>query len=503
MGPQKRQKPEKQEGSMRTEREDSRGAQPVGTGPSGVACSEGMKTAAQRASAPNNPDRNDSLREAREVYRRACMRAYRFGIAWSASARAVVDHYREPLNELNGFPVPDHDTGSNLAHTLRTLTEEFDRGMEELLFEDPADREDGTVPGLAHLWVRLGGIYERAIVSASRMARGNSGTLLCAWGLEAVRSYWDLPGNLTQELGPEAEKLPLLSALARDEERVRAAHAAASGGEGSEGLRGFDYAVAEARAMACAAERVRASVGEQMVPSTMLSVMMELASLDLYYRVPERENAPEEPAHGAGEPGVDEPEAGNPGANGADGSEGEDVDGVDVEGTEAPLNRARRAAMLRALERTAEYPPAPHLAGSVDAGALGFYLAVVHANPRWEGATLGEEEVRGMLTPASAAPAPNTTETGTETPAEEGESGWELMGTLRCEPLGMAQLRLELEGIGDSLLITPLDMAAGLWAVHVHVPEVEPARQLVTSYGEWSDERISSLADGHHAEACG
>lgn len=476
-----------QEGSMRTEREDSRGAQPGGTGPSGAACSEGSKTAVQRASVPNNPERSDSLREAREVYRRACMRAYRFGIAWSASARAVVDHYREPLNELNGFPVPDHDTGSNLAHTLRTLTEEFDRGMEELLFEDPADREDGTVPGLAHLWARLGGIYERAIVSASRMARGNSGTLLCAWGLEAVRSYWGLPGNLAQELGPEAEKLPLLRALTRDEERVRAAHAAASGGEGSEKPRGFDYAVAEARAMACAAERVRASVGEQMVPSTMLSVMVELASLDLYYRVPEGENAPEEPVHDADEPGTDE--------RGADGAE-------DVEGAKTPLNRARRAAMLKVLERTAEYPPAPHLAGSVDAGALGFYLAVVHANPRWEGATLSEEEVRGMLTPASAAPA-HAPGLGAETPAEERESGWELMGTLRCEPLAMAQLRLELEGMGDSLLITPLDMAAGLWAVHVHVPEVGPARQLVTSYGEWSDERISSLADGHHAEACG
>ena len=159
--------------------------------------------------------------------------------------------------------------------------------------------------------------------------------------------------------------------------------------------------------------------------------------------------------------------------------------------------------MLRALERTAEHPPAPHLAGSVDAGALGFYLAVVHANPRWEGATLSEEEVRSMLTPASAAPAQVAPAPGAKTPAEEGESGWELMGTLRCEPLAMAQLRLELEGMGDSLLITPLDMAAGLWAVHVHVPEVEPARRLVTSYGEWSDERISSLADGHHAESCG
>ena len=470
---------------MRTEREDSRGTRPAGT--SGDARPGGLSEGSNSASAPTGPERNDSLREAREVYRRACMRAYRFGIAWSASARAVVDHYREPLNELNGFPVPDHDTGSNLAHTLRTLTEEFDRGMEELLFEDPADRED--VPGLAHLWVRLGGIYERAIVSASRMARGNSGTLLCAWGLEAVRSYWGLPGNLAQELGPEAEKLPLLSALARDEEQVRAAHAAASGSGDLEAPRGFDYAVAEARAMACAAERVRASVGEQMVPSTMLSVMVEMASLGLYY--PEGENAPEKPAHGA-----DEPEAGEPGASGADGAK-------DADGAETPLNRARRAAMLRALERTAEHPPAPHLAGSVDAGALGFYLAVVHANPRWEGATLSEEEVRSMLTPASAAPAQIAPAPGAKTPAEEGESGWELMGTLRCEPLAMAQLRLELEGMGDSLLITPLDMAVGLWAVHVHVPEVEPARRLVTSYGEWSDERISSLADGHHAEGCG
>ena len=115
--------------------------------------------------------------------------------------------------------------------------------------------------------MRLSGIYERAIVSASRMARGNSGTLLCAWGLEAVRSYWGLPGNLAQELGPEAEELPLLSALARDEARVRAAHAAASGSGDLEAPRGFDYAVAEARAMACAAERVRASVGEQMAVS--------------------------------------------------------------------------------------------------------------------------------------------------------------------------------------------------------------------------------------------
>ena len=89
-------------------------------------------------------------------------------------------------------------------------------------------------------------------------------------------------------------------------------------------------------------------------------------------------------------------------------------------------------------------------------------------------------------------------------PEGEGESGWELMGTLRCEPLAMTQLRLELEGMGDSLLITPLDVSAGLWAVHVHVPNIAAARTLILSYGEWGDERISSLAGGQHRDSsCG
>jgi len=67
-----------------------------------------------------------------------------------------------------------------------------------------------------------------------------------------------------------------------------------------------------------------------------------------------------------------------------------------------------------------------------------------------------------------------------------------------------AQPRPDLEAVGDSLLITPLDMAAGLWALHVHVPDIDPARELIMGYGQWSDERISSLADGRHADhACG
>ena len=417
-----------------------------------------------------NAEQNQRTEE-REIYRRACVRAYRFGVAWSTAARTTIERYREALNELNGFPVPDKDTGSNIAHTLLTLTEEFERGMEQVLPNGELSGEEdayapeaaGASETLAHLWIQLGGIYEHAIMRASRVARGNSGTLLCAWALEAVRSYWFLPGNLARELGDAADELPLVRALEADYERVMARGSLPKHREVK-----LEYAHAEARAMAFAAERIRASVGEQMVPSTMLSVMVELARLEAHY----------------------------------DASQ-------DTEAADEALKERRRALMRAALERTAQFPPSPELAGFVDAGALGFYLAVVHSNPRWEGATLNEAQVQSMLRAPSAADAARA---GSE-PAEHvegehaehaGQSGWELMGTLTCEPLALAQLRPELEAIGDSLLITPLDMAAGLWALHVHVPEIDPARELIMVYGQWSDERISSLVDGHHADhACG
>ena len=427
-----------------------------------------------------NAEQNQRTEE-REIYRRACVRAYRFGVAWSTAARTTIERYRDALNELNGFPVPDKDTGSNIAHTLLTLTEEFERGMEQVLPSEalPAGEilggegasEEET---LAHLWIQLGGIYEHAIMRASRVARGNSGTLLCAWALEAVRSYWFLPGNLAQELGDAGDELPLVRALEADYERVLAGGSLPKHREVK-----LEYAHAEARAMAFAAERIRASVGEQMVPSTMLSVMVELARLDAHYEASQ-----------------------------------------DAETADEVLKERRRALMRAALERTAQFPPSPELAGFVDAGALGFYLAVVHSNPRWEGATLNEAQVESMLrapstgvtSVAGSAAQVGSEQAGAE-PAEHaegghaehaGQSGWELMGTLTCEPLALAQLRSELEAMGDSLLITPLDMAAGLWALHVHVPDIDPARELIMGYGQWSDERISSLVDGRHADhACG
>jgi len=101
-----------------------------------------------------NAEQNQRTEE-REIYRRACVRAYRFGVAWSTAARTTIERYREALNELNGFPVPDKDTGSNIAHTLLTLTEEFERGMEQVLPSEALPRKvlpsevlpAGEIPG--------------------------------------------------------------------------------------------------------------------------------------------------------------------------------------------------------------------------------------------------------------------------------------------------------------------------------------------------------------------
>ena len=100
---------------------------------------------------------------------------FTFGIGWVDAACAQARKYRDGLNSLNAFPVPDKDTGSNLTVTLTALKEAFDAEYEVLQKEPkPADA--------AALNLRIGQLYERAIMQAYRSARGNSGTC-CVPGL--------------------------------------------------------------------------------------------------------------------------------------------------------------------------------------------------------------------------------------------------------------------------------------------------------------------------------
>ena len=106
------------------------------------------------------------------------------------------------------------------------------------------------------------------------MARGNSGTLLCAWGLEAVRTYWNFSGRLAEELGEEAHNLPLLQDL---EAMYRETPVTETGTRES--------AYRESYALALAAERVRRIIADESLErGTMVAIMVALADYRFHYR---------------------------------------------------------------------------------------------------------------------------------------------------------------------------------------------------------------------------
>ncbi|WP_269511755.1 DAK2 domain-containing protein [Corynebacterium faecium] len=78
-------------------------------------------------------------------------------LAWAHRALSELERKRAEINELNVFPVPDGDTGSNMAHTMAAAV------------EAASELEDGA--GLTE-------VAEALAVGAVRGARGNSGVVL-------------------------------------------------------------------------------------------------------------------------------------------------------------------------------------------------------------------------------------------------------------------------------------------------------------------------------------
>lgn len=78
-------------------------------------------------------------------------------LAWARAASAELDARRVEINKLNVFPVPDADTGSNMAHTMAAAVAEADR-----------------LPAGAGAQQ----IAEALAVGAVKGARGNSGVVL-------------------------------------------------------------------------------------------------------------------------------------------------------------------------------------------------------------------------------------------------------------------------------------------------------------------------------------
>ena len=78
-------------------------------------------------------------------------------LAWSRRALSELERKRAEINELNVFPVPDGDTGSNMAHTMAAAV------------QAASELEDGA--GVTE-------VAEALAVGAVRGARGNSGVVL-------------------------------------------------------------------------------------------------------------------------------------------------------------------------------------------------------------------------------------------------------------------------------------------------------------------------------------
>lgn len=78
-------------------------------------------------------------------------------LAWARRAAGELERRRAEINELNVFPVPDADTGSNMAHTMAAAVQEASQLPEEAALTEVA---------------------EALSVGAVRGARGNSGVVL-------------------------------------------------------------------------------------------------------------------------------------------------------------------------------------------------------------------------------------------------------------------------------------------------------------------------------------
>jgi len=79
------------------------------------------------------------------------------------------------------------------------------------------------------------------------------------------------------------------------------------------------------------------------------------------------------------------------------------------------------------------------------------------------------------------------------------DDGVEVMCTISLSPLNAATLRQRLDEIGESVIMSQVGSGPDTegnyrWRVHVHVPEGEPAVEIIRSLGEPANISISELA---------
>lgn len=149
-------------------------------------------------------------------------------------------------------------------------------------------------------------------------------------------------------------------------------------------------------------------------------------------------------------------------------------------------------AAWQAVVQTEGQLPALAEAHVVDAGGLGLLLVLDSLRATIRGSGIDPGLLDGLHGFSAAAPHIHRDR---QTPA-----GFELMCSITLDPLAAATLRFELNEVGDSVIMSPVDAPQDgegpvRWRLHVHVDDHAPAEALVRRAGEPENLVITPLQE--------
>ncbi|WP_246165361.1 DAK2 domain-containing protein [Arthrobacter yangruifuii] len=171
------------------------------------------------------------------------------------------------------------------------------------------------------------------------------------------------------------------------------------------------------------------------------------------------------------------------------------VTGDDSNAGLAVTLRAVMDAALAAVIRTENQLAALTQAHVVDAGGVGFLLVLDALRAAALGEELQEELLDGLHGYDVQAPHIHA-----HMPRMEGV---EVMCTITLSPLDAATLRLQLDELGDSVIMSAVSPVGDgyRWRIHVHTPDAGTAIDLLRSLGDPMNLTITELsADGHETK---
>ena len=142
-----------------------------------------------------------------------------------------------------------------------------------------------------------------------------------------------------------------------------------------------------------------------------------------------------------------------------------------------------------AVIATVEQLPVLHERGTVDSGALGMLVVLVELRAALTGDADRHDPVPGIVRDYSD---------HSDRPADHDSVGYEVMGTVELSALDAAELRHELDGAGDSVLVSAVNETdkGYTWRVHVHVEDPEVALELMRARGHAVNISVTSLGPG-------